>query len=170
MPVLPADNSKANQRSRKGRSLLTMLVTICFISPIAAQDAPRESSGKDRNCSGLHAGIRAELVRRDPAYAQPAFVMLSFVLLNDGVSPTNSVEGGWMIVIDGKELSDSGWIFGNGPGPVGGWGTLSPGESYEFGKALPISKYFPEEREYKVYWKGKMFQSSTITVAITPPR
>jgi hypothetical protein len=67
-----------------------------------------------------------------------------------------------------KDLRDSDWIFGNGPGPVGGYGILQPGESYVFGKGLSLSKYFPDEREYKVYWKGKSFQSSTITVKIAP--
>ena len=94
--------------------------------------------------------------------------MLTFILLNDSDAPINAVEGGWQIVIDGKELKDSDSIFGNGTGPVGGYGTLKPGESYEFGKGLELSRYFPEEREYKVSWKGKAFRSSTITVRVTP--
>ena len=49
--------------------------------------------------------------------------MLSFILLNDSEKPINAAEEGWTIVIDGKELEDSGYTFGNGPGPVGGWGT-----------------------------------------------
>lgn len=93
--------------------------------------------------------------------------MLTFILLNDSERPINAVEGGWKIVIDGKELEDSDFIFGNGPQPGGGWGTLRPGESCEFGKALELSRYFPEEREYRVSWKGKGFQSSTITVKVT---
>jgi hypothetical protein len=52
-------------------------------------------------------------------------------------------------VIDGKELSDSGWIFGNGPGPVGGYRTLDAGATFDFSKALPIAKYFSETREYR---------------------
>lgn len=93
--------------------------------------------------------------------------MLTFILLNDSERPINAVEGGWKIVIDGKELEDSDFIFGNGPQPGAGWGTLRPGESYEFGKALELSRYFPEEREYRVSWNGKGFQSSTITVKVT---
>src|SRR5215469_8270174 len=49
-------------------------------------------------------------------------------------------------------------------------GRLNPGESYQFGKPLPLSKYFPEEQEYRVYWKGNGFGSSTITVTVTPKR
>lgn len=140
--------------------LVTMLAAI-LVPSIAAQNTSEES------CGGLHAAIRGELVRRDPPYTQPPFVMLSFILLNDSEKPINAAQGGWKIVIDGKDLEDSGFIFGNGPGPVGGWGTLKPGESYEFGKALELSRYFPEQREYRVSWKGKGFQSSTITVRVT---
>jgi hypothetical protein len=94
--------------------------------------------------------------------------MLTFVLLNDSDAPINTVEESWQIVIDGKELADSSFIFGNGIQPAGGWGILKPGESFQFGKGLALSNYFPDEREYKVSWKGKGFQSSTIAVRITP--
>ena len=146
-----------------GKMLVTMLAAI-LIPSIAAQNTLEQS------CGGLHAAIRGELVRRDPPYTEPPFVMLSFILLNDSEKPINSAEEGWTIVIDGKELGDSGYILGNGPGPVGGWGVLNPGESYQFGKELPLSRYFPEEREYRVFWKGKGFRSSTITVNVTRKR
>jgi len=146
-----------------GNSLIVALGIIAAIVPlVAAQD---EGS---KNCSGLHAGIRAELVRRDPNYSRPAFVMVSFILLNDGETPINSTKGGWQIVIDGKELSDSGYILGNGMQPDGGWGTLNPGESYEFGKELEISRYFLTLGEHTLSWKGHQFQSSTIKVNVTP--
>ena len=94
--------------------------------------------------------------------------MLTFVLLNDSDAPINTVEESWQIVIDGKELKESDIIFGNGLQPVGGWGILKPGESFKFGKGLTLSNYFPDEPEYKVSWKGKGFQSSTIVVRIMP--
>jgi len=147
---------------RLSGKMLVAVLAATLITSIAAQDR------SEQNCAGLHAAIRGELVRRDPPYTQPPFVMLTCILLNDSEAPINAVDGGWKIVIDGKELEDSDFIFGNGPGPVGGWGTLKPGESYEFGKALELSRYFPEEREYRVFWKGKAFRSSTITVRVTP--
>jgi hypothetical protein len=145
-----------------GKLLPIAAVVVTTLVPFAAQERTEKS------CGGLHAAIRGELVRRDPPYTQPPFVMLTFILLNDSEVPVNAAEGGWQIVIDGKELGDSDFIFGNGPGPVGGYGILKPGESYEFGKGLELSKYFPEERDYRVSWKGKGFQSSTITVTVTP--
>jgi len=160
----------ANRRSWNAIAVLTMMVAVCLIPSVAGQDALGEKANAGKNCGGLHAGIRARLIGREPPATHPAFVMLSFVLLNDSDTPLNSTDQGWKIVIDGKDLSDSDWIFGNGPAPGGGWGTLTPGESYEFGKELEISKYFPGEREYKVCWKGKAFQSSTITVKISDAR
>lgn len=122
----------------------------------------------ERSCSGLHAGIRAQLVRDDPNGSRPAFVNVSLILLNDGQSPINSTAGGWQIVIDGKDLSDSSYLFGNGMQPEGGYNTLNPGEWYELGMKLEISRYFHNLGEHTVFWKGQQFQSSTITVNITP--
>ena len=145
-----------------GKLLPIAAVVVTTLVPFAAQERT------EKGCGGLHAAVRGELVRRDPPYTQPPFVMLTFILLNDSEVPVNAAEGGWQIVIDGKELGDSDFIFGNGPGPVAGYGILKPGESYEFGKGLELSKYFPEERDYRVSWNGKGFQSSTITVTVTP--
>lgn len=159
-----------NRSSKKTLAVIMMIAASCLIPAIAGQTTPRNSGPAERNCGGLHAGIRAVLVRRGPPDTQPPFVMLNFVLLNDGDTIVNSTAEGWKIVIDGKELSDSDWIFGNGPMPTGGYGNLNPGDSYELGKGLEISKYFPEERLYQVSWKGKGFQSSTIPIRITPRR
>ena len=147
---------------------IASIMAVCFVPQVAGPRILQATQQVEQSCAGLHAGIRAELVRRDPNYSRPAFVMVSFVLLNDGETPMNSTKGGWQIVIDGKELSDSGFIFGNGPQPGRGWGVLKPGESYEFGKELEISRYFPKLGEHTVSWKGQLFQSSTIKVNITP--
>jgi hypothetical protein len=142
-----------------GKMLVAAVVLVTTLIPsLAAQDE------RETNCGGLHAAIRAELVRRDPPYTQPPFVMVSFILLNDGQSPVNSTEEGWKLFIDGKEIDG---VWNSGPQPIGGYGTLNPGESYRFSKELELSRFFPEERDYKVYWKGKRFRSSTITVKVT---
>jgi len=92
--------------------------------------------------------------------------MVSFHLLNDSEITQDTAPASWQIVIDGKELKDSGWIFGNGPGPAGGYGQLAAGATFDFGKALPIAKYFPETQEHRIRWKGQYFQSPTVTVTI----
>ena len=81
-----------------GNMLVAAVVLVTTLIPsLAAQDE------REVNCGGLHAAIRAELVRRDPPYTQPPFVMVSFILLNDGDSPVNSTEEGWKLFIDGKK-------------------------------------------------------------------
>ncbi len=157
---------KAQRSLRIGA--IASIMAVCFVPQVAGPRILQATKQVEQSCVGLHAGIRAELVRRDPNYSRPAFVMVSFILLNDGETPMNSTKGGWQIVIDGKELSDSGYIFGNGFQPDGGWGVLKPGESYEFGKELEISRYFLTLGEHTVSWKGQLFQSSTIKVKITP--
>lgn len=137
-------------------ALLTMTLAICLAVSVRA----------DSQCAGLHAGITAQLVQLKPGYTETAHVQLVFLLINDSDSAMDVNAGSWKIVIDGVELQDSDFIFGNGPRPIGGWTTLQAGQYYELGTALPISKYFPGAGEHKVSWKGDGFRSSTITVKI----
>jgi hypothetical protein len=128
----------------------------------------RASHATEHNCSGLHAGIGAQVLRDDPNGSRPAFVNLSLILLNDGQSPINSTAGGWQIVIDGKELVTPVYLFGSGMQPEGGYNILNPGEWYELRIKLEISKYFHSLGEHTVSWKGQGFQSSTLKINITP--
>jgi len=120
-------------------------------------------------CAGLHGGITAQLVQLKPGYTEPAHVQLTFLLINDSDSPLDVAAASWKIVVDGVELADSDWIFGNGPMLTDGWKPLQPGQYYELGKVLPVDKYFRRSGEHKVSWKGKDFQSATITVKISNP-
>jgi hypothetical protein len=151
------------------RSVATIICPLFLAAVVVAQTATQKTPSKwdalARNCPGLHAGIRAQII---PPYTETPSVMLTFVLLNDSETPLDVEAGSWRIVINGSELNDSGMIFGNGPGPVGGYKVLKPGGIYEFGKTLPIAEYFLPNGQYKVSWKGAAFQSPTITVTITP--
>jgi len=89
---------------------------------------------------------------------------LIFHLTNGSNHSIDSAPGTWTLVIDGKDVADSGMIFGNGPAPIGGFGTLKPGAAYEFEKGLPLVQYFPENRDYKVLWRGSQFRSNRVTV------
>lgn len=132
-------------------------LALCAWHATAAQEAKSQN-----NCAGLHAGITAQPTQ---GYSDPS-VMVRFLLLNDSETDRNTAPESWQIVIDGKELKDSDWIFGNGPAPVGGYGTIPAGAIFDFGKALPIDKYFPEAGEHKIRWKGLSFQSPTVRVTI----
>jgi hypothetical protein len=131
------------------------LVTVVSSGVSTGQDGAMGST----DCVGLHAGITAEMALGN---SEPS-VLVSFLLLNDAEATLNVSAESWKIVIDGRELDDSDDLFGNGVMPVGGFRNLRPGTTYSLGKALSLSKYFPEQREYRISWKGKNFQSPTIT-------
>jgi hypothetical protein len=150
-------------------SMLPRIAAVtCFVLVVWHVTRAQESKPQ-YTCTGLHAGITAQLMDVTQGYSEPS-VMVTFHLLNDSEAAKTTAPESWKIVIDGKELSDSGWIFGNGPGPVGGYGTLATGSTFDFGPALPIAKYFPEAKEYRISWKGTYFQSPTVTVRIPASR
>lgn len=156
----------ARNKSRRALTMLSVILTALAVSPlIPAQDTPGKRDSFNKSCSGLHAGIRAQIIS---PYTETPSVMLTFVLLNDSDAPVDVESGSWRILIDGSELKDSGMIIGNGPMPMGGYRILNPGESYEFGKALPIVNYFLPNGPHRVSWKGNAFRSPTITVLTTP--
>jgi hypothetical protein len=84
--------------------------------------------------------------------------------MNDSDETLTSAEKTWTLVIDGKEVANSGTIFRNGPGPIGGYEKVPSGATFEFGKGFPLTEYFSEHRDYKVSWKSEAFQSNTVTV------
>lgn len=92
-----------------------------------------------------------------------------FGLVNDGEVPANTDARSWTITINGQPIAESGFIFGNGPGPVGGWGTLRPGEAYIFGKSLRMKDYFPNPGIYEVAWKGSGFSARPVILRVLPP-
>ena len=141
---------------RHSTALVAVTLAICLAISVPAH----------AQCAGLHAGITAQFVQIKPGYTEPAHVQVVFLLINDSDSAVDVKAGSWKIVIDGVELQDSDWIFGNGPMPTGGWTTLEAGQYYELGKALPTSKYFREAGEHKLSWRGDGFRSSTITIKI----
>jgi hypothetical protein len=143
-------------------AMLLVIGALTCLALVTRHGTAAQESKVRANCLGLHAGITAQLTE---GYSDPS-VMVSFHLLNDSETTQDSAPASWQIVIDGKELKDSGWIFGNGPGPVGGYGKLAAGGTFDFGKALPIAKYFPEMQEHRISWKGQYFQSPTVTVTI----
>lgn len=96
------------------RRTVTALVSLLLFSAMlvpgtAAQKSLGQLGTPSKICSGLHAGIRAQII---PPYTETPSVMLSFVLLNDSDAPIDVEAGSWSIVIDGSELKNSGDIFG----------------------------------------------------------
>jgi hypothetical protein len=158
-------NVKELKNSALGVPLLAGLVLLWVGSTFAA-DAKSGQGPSRQQCHGLHAGIRAELVRQKPPFTQPSYVMLTFLLVNDSEASVDVAPETWAVVINGKETKDSGMLLGNGPVPADGWKALKPGDHYEFGRGLELARYFPQSGEHQVSWKGQNFESATIIVKI----
>jgi hypothetical protein len=71
---------------------------------LASPSGSAQQSTSRCDCTGLHAGITAELTK---GYSEPS-VMLSFILLNDSQKKLMATPESWKIVIDGKELEIQG--------------------------------------------------------------
>ena len=170
MSLSSSFNLSTDRRLALCLAALLLFSIFPFTEAVSVRARPLAGGQIDNNCRGLHAGIRAEFVKRDPSNNQTPFVEVSFILLNDGDTSQDTSPGTWTLVIDGKESSDSGMMFGNGPQPRGGWRTLNPGETAELGKALEVVRYFPEVREYKLSWRGVGFQSPTIAIKMPADR
>ena len=153
------------------KSHLTLKVSVLVVSFFGfAIVTPSQTVSGEKGCIGLHAGVRAEFVRRNPPLTQPSDVIITFILLNDDDKPLDTSEPSWKLIVDGQELKESAMIFGNGPRPAAGWKILNPGATAEFAVALDIDKYFPESRTYKLSWEGRGFRSPTIEVVVTANR
>jgi len=166
-PVLANDNGTREYRSVSERTMALQIIRFAslfaaLILASAGSSANAQKPNTPTECVGLHAGITAELTK---GYSEPS-VMVAFVLLNDATTDRGTAPESWKLMIDGHELDDSGMIFGNGPSPSEGYGTLRSGAMFQFGKALPISKYFPEHKEYRISWKSRYFQSPTVKVKV----
>lgn len=107
----------------------------------------------------LHATLNTNNI-----HSEPPMMMLEFNLMNDSDGPLDSSLKTWKLIIDDREIKDSDMLFGNGPEPIGGYGTVASGTTFRFGKGLSLARYFPEARDYKVYWVSEGFRSNTITV------
>ena len=95
--------------------------------------------------------------------------LITFHLENITIGSVECRPETWVLIVDGKKLTDSGMIFGNGPGPVDGYKTLRAGASFEFAKALGPA-YFQKNKKDTVQWVGAGFKSNVLTFRYRPPR
>lgn len=109
-------------------------------------------------------GVQEPLVSFDPEH----LLGISFGLVNDGQQTVSTDSRNWKILINGQEVADSGFIFGNGPAPVGGWENLGAGGSFMFGKSLKMGRYFSKPGIYEVSWKSSRFSAKPVVVRVLP--
>lgn len=92
-------------------------------------------------------------------------LMIHFALVNDGAATIDPKVGTWKLVINGEELADSGFIFGNGIRDAR-WEALPAGDKLRFGYAL--EQYFKKPGIYRVSWKGEGFETLPIEFRVMP--
>ena len=137
--------------------MLFSLLALIFCCSTSSWGQPDACSDSKR---GLHATLNAE----PGYYGDPRLETLTFRLMNDSDQVLDSATASWTLVIDDREVPDRGGQLWAGPKPTGGYGTVQSGSTFQFGKALPIREYFPEARDYKIYWKAAAFRSNVAVV------
>jgi hypothetical protein len=90
---------------------------------------------------------------------------IEFSLVNDGDKVIDPKIADSRIVINGKELAESGLIFGGVPNDVR-IKPFAPGKTLQFN--VLIGDHFKEPGIYRVSWKGSDFQSSEVELRILP--
>jgi hypothetical protein len=88
---------------------------------------------------------------------------IEFTLVNDGDTAIEPKMAESSIVINGKELADSGLILGHGS-KDSRYKSLPPRAHLQFSSAL--GDQFNKPGVYRVSWKGKGFQSPEITIRV----
>src|SRR5688572_8906238 len=128
---------------RKSILLITLFVSVILLVSWARanQEKPKLWASLSVSRPLFHVGWTKEL-------------LVHFTLVNDGSKTLDPRIESSKIIINGVELEDSGFIFGNGPRDKR-WRALPPGDSLEFSYAL--EKYFQAPGIYRVSWKGETF-------------
>lgn len=147
--------------SRKVRIMLLSFVIIAI-----SFDACLAQSGTEaaKACAEVGRGLHATLNARAGYAGDLSLETLEFQLMNDSDQTKDSSTESWTLVIDDQDAIDPGGQLWMGGRPSGGYGTVKSGQTFSFGKGLPTKDYFPEARDYKVYWKAAQFRSNTVVV------
>jgi hypothetical protein len=129
----------------------------------AALAAAKLGTAERKKAGSLWAGLSVNY----PIFkaGQTGDLRLEFALVNDGDRVLDPRIADSRIVIDGKELADSGSIFSSvreGVRP----GAMSVGDRLRFG--LPLGDRFKEPGTYRISWKGAGFHSPEIVLRILP--
>jgi hypothetical protein len=129
----------------------------------AAQAAAKLDTADQTKAGSLWAGLMVN----HPIFraGQTKDLRIEFTLVNDGDQVIDPKIPESRIVINGKELSDSGTILSSVEEGTRSE-ALPPGESLQFDRLL--GDQFKEPGIYRVFWKGAGFQSSEIVLRILP--
>ena len=145
---------------RSGILSLSLTLLFCYPASSWGQSGEHKPDVSSVGKRGLHATLNAER----GWYGDLRLETLTFRLMNDSDHTLDSATASWTLVIDDREVPDRGGQLWAGPKPTGGYGTVGSGGTIQFGKALPIREYFPEARDYRIYWKAAAFRSNVVVV------
>ncbi len=128
-----------------------------------AQAAAKPGTADQKNAGSLWAGLSVN----HPIFkaGQSQDLRIEFTLVNDGDQVIDPKILESQIVINGKELSDSGVILGSVQKGAR-FRALPPGESLQFD--CPLGDQFKEPAIYRVSWKGAGFRSSELVFRVLP--
>jgi hypothetical protein len=129
----------------------------------SAQAAAKLGTADPKKAGSLWAGLSVN--RPIFRAGQAKDLRIEFTLVNDGDQVIDPKIPESQIVINGKELSDSGSILSSVQKGAHSE-ALSPGESLQFDCLL--EDQFKQPGVYRVSWKGAGFQSSEIVLRILP--
>ena len=136
------------------------------VSPRSAQAAlaaAKLGTADQKKAGSLWAGLSVN----HPIFkaGQTKDLRIEFTLVNDGDKVIDPKIAESRIVINGKELADSGLILSSVQKGAR-FKALPPGESLQFDCLL--GDQFKEPGIYRVSWKGSGFQSSEIVLRVLP--
>jgi hypothetical protein len=129
----------------------------------AAQAAAKPGTADQKKTGSLWAGLTVN----HPIFraGQAKDLRIEFTLVNDGDKVIDPKIPESQVVINGKELGDSGMILSRVQKGAR-FRALPPGESLQFDCVL--ADQLKEPAIYRVSWKGTGFQSSEIVLRILP--
>jgi hypothetical protein len=132
---------------------------------LATRGATTTGAGPADTASGI--GLWAAIRVNHPVLseAEAKDLDLEFSLVNDGDAVVDPKLAESRIVVNGKDLEDSGLILGNGPRDARS-SALAPGGHLRFAYAL--GTYFKEPGTYRVSWHGHRFESPVVIFRVLP--
>jgi hypothetical protein len=134
---------------------MVSVLALVLVASLQGETQDREAAKTD---------LQATLGAERGYYGDSRLELITFHLMNHARRTLNTEERSWQLVIDGKPAPDPGGQLWTGPRPAEGYGSLDPGRDLRFGEALPLHEYFPEHRQYKIFWRAAGFRSNTVVV------
>jgi hypothetical protein len=130
-------------------------------APVTVNPPDQKSPAQKRS------GVWAALSVNHSAFSRSGVkgFIVEFTLVNDSEVTIDPKIAESRIMVNGKELADSGLLLSNGPRGAR-FAALPPGEQLRFSNSL--GDYFKEPGIYRVLWRGENFRSQEVVFRVLP--